>query len=66
MSTADTVIQWDRSKLRRFKRAIAVASARGIDPFTWQGHDFVLGYAKYLAQYLEQVFAQKGGTMTRR
>lgn len=49
-------ITWDARKLASFKRSYARASrglARPESTFTFQGHEFVLGYAKYLIQYLD-------------
>lgn len=49
-------ITWDTRKLASFKRSYARASrglARPESTFTFQGHEFVLGYAKYLIQYLD-------------
>jgi hypothetical protein len=48
----DSNIIWTRPKLLRFKDAIARARADRRDPFTFDGHEFVLSYATYLAEYL--------------
>lgn len=46
-------VTFDRPKLERLKAAIAAAQAAGLDQFTFEGHDYMVGYAKYLAEYLE-------------
>jgi hypothetical protein len=46
------VISWDRAMLRRFVRAIAAAEAADKDVFEFDGHEYLLSYARYLAQYL--------------
>jgi len=46
-------ISWDRAKLERFKQAYKKAVDARSDTFTFDGHDFVVGYAKYLIEYLE-------------
>jgi hypothetical protein len=38
--------------LRRFVRAIAAAEAADKDVFEFDGHEYLLSYARYLAQYL--------------
>ena len=48
------VIVWDRPKLERFKRAYKAARLQsGSDVFQFDGHEFVLDYAKYLIEYLD-------------
>jgi hypothetical protein len=46
-------ITWDRPMLERFRKAYAKAAASKDDVFTFDGHDFVLGYAKSLIEYLD-------------
>jgi hypothetical protein len=40
-------ITWDRPKLERFKSAFAKSTGGKMDVFTFDGVDFVKGYAKY-------------------
>lgn len=48
------VVQWDKAKLAKFKAAYERAKLNPLtDVFQFEGHDFVLGYAKYLIEYLE-------------
>ena len=51
MSEEDPVITWTRPMLERFKKALAKANGKN---FTFDGHEFVSGYAKYLIDYLEE------------
>ena len=57
MSADDRVmIAWDRPMLKRFKTAYKAACETpgdASDVFTFEGHEFVIGYAKYLIEYLE-------------
>jgi hypothetical protein len=47
-------ILWDRPMLERFKAEYAKQHNRGPhDTFTFDGHELVIGYAKYLIEYLE-------------
>ena len=50
-----TVITWTRPMLQRFKVAHANALCEDKTEFTFDGNEFVVGYAKYLIQYLEGV-----------
>ena len=56
MSENTPSINWTRPMLERFKRAYADAINANPDRnsvFTFEGHEFVQGYAKYLIEYLE-------------
>ena len=48
-----TTINFTPATAKDFKKAYEKAKKDGVDQFTWQGHEFVLGYAKYLIQFLE-------------
>ena len=51
------VIMWSPPKLKKFKRAYKAAVGTKADTFNFEGDEFVVGYAKYLIEYLEtQVF----------
>jgi hypothetical protein len=62
MAPNKNYITWTRPKLERFKQAYQSAKATGEvighDPetFTFEGNEFVPGYAKYLIEYLELQF----------
>ena len=53
------VVSFDRAKLKKLKKALAKAEAKGESQFTFEGYELLPAYAKYLVQYLEQRF--KGG-----
>jgi len=46
-------ITWTRPMLERFKRKYQRAVDAKIKYFTFDGNDFVVDYAKYLIQYLD-------------
>ena len=52
------VIEWDKEKLESFKKAYKVCEREdgsyNCTSFTWSGHEFVPGYAKYLIEFLEE------------
>lgn len=50
---ARETIEWDPPKLARFKKVYAEARDRRLDTFMFDGHEFVIGYAEYLIEYLE-------------
>lgn len=54
-------VKWDRPMLARFKRTYTqvVNHPKKPDTFTFEGHEYVVGYAKYLIQYLEGQFNGK-------
>lgn len=58
---SDPEITWDRAKLERFR--LAYNKARRLptidDVFKFEGHEFVVSYARYLIQYLDSVFAER-------
>jgi hypothetical protein len=49
-------IQWTRPKLERLKEEYEKHKGDREATFTFDGHVFVVGYAKYLIEYLEQQF----------
>jgi hypothetical protein len=50
------VITWTPAMLARFKKAYDKAVAEKADTFMFDGNEFVVGYAKYLIEYLNGVF----------
>lgn len=50
---SDKMISWDRPMLERLKKAYDVARVTAKDTFMFEGNEFVIGYAKYLIEYLE-------------
>ena len=54
-------IVWDRAKLERFRHAYHMATKlpRVDDVFQFDGHDFVVGYAKHLIDYLDSLVEEE-------
>lgn len=50
-----TQITWDQAKLKRFRRAYKNAKT---EVFEFEGAEFVVGYAKYLIEYLDGMLDQ--------
>lgn len=46
---------WDRAKLKRFRRAYKNAKT---EVFEFEGAEFVVGYAKYLIEYLDGLLTE--------
>lgn len=49
------IVSWDKPSLKAFKREYEKAVRRGWKTFTFHGNEYVVGYAKYLIEYLEGV-----------
>ena len=45
-------ITFSQEKLQHLKDAYAVAVTEGKDQFTFEGHELLTSYAKYLIEYL--------------
>lgn len=59
-------ITWTRELRDKFAVAYEEAVAQRKDVFTFDGHEFVTSYAKYLLQYLDsQLIAQPRRTYAR-
>jgi hypothetical protein len=52
------VIKWTRPMLARFKVAYQHAAGAGKTQFEFDGNLFVVGYAKYLIEFLETQFKE--------
>ena len=50
------VINWNRARLSRFREAYKAALDSKQETFVFEGHDFVIGYAKYLIEFLDDEF----------
>lgn len=63
MSDQTTTIEWTLPLLARFKKCYELECVRTNNNwhscFTFDGHKFVLRYAKYLIEYLESEFAKQ-------
>jgi len=49
-------IEWDKEKLQKFKLTYKTALRNHHVSFIFDKHEFILSYAKYLIEYLEQQF----------
>jgi len=47
-------VQWNSEKRDRLTLALHDAKASGKDTFMFDGDEYVVGYAKYLLQYLNE------------
>jgi DNA-directed RNA polymerase subunit RPC12/RpoP len=57
-----TFMHWTPDTLARFKLAHAKALEEGVETFSFEGHDFLPRYAKYLTEYLEGVLVKSKET----
>lgn len=55
----DVSIMWTLPLLKLFKQAYTIATSSGAETFTFQESEFVVSYAKYLIEYLDQMFGSK-------
>ena len=55
------MIEFTPEKLKRFKKEYNKAVGAGDGVFTFSGHEFVVGYAKYMIEYLDSQYAQEHG-----
>lgn len=54
------LINFTEASAKAFKKAYLKAVKDEQDSFVWDGHEFILGYAKYLLEHLEtNVFKKK-------
>lgn len=49
-------IVFDIPKRDRLRKAYSDAVEQKLDQFTFEGHEYVTGYAKYLLEYLDMQF----------
>ncbi len=54
---------FDRPKLERLKKAMAMARARSSETFIFDGREILCDYAKYMIEYLESVIPPDRGSM---
>ncbi len=52
-------VKFTQESLVRFKAAYEKAVADKQEQFTFEGNEFILGYAKYAIEYLEGEFAKQ-------
>ena len=53
-------IEWTPEKLHALKKVYALYKDNPSGVFVFSGHELVVGYAKYLIQYLEMQFKRGG------
>ena len=51
-------ISFDVNKLDRLKVAYRKAVSAGLEQFSFEGHELLTAYARYLIEYLEQQFSR--------
>jgi hypothetical protein len=47
------MVEWDRPKRERLRKAYNEAVTEKRSQFTFEGNEYVTGYAKYLLEYLD-------------
>lgn len=55
-----TTVHFDAEKLAALKAAYVLAVAKGDESFTLDGNQYLAAYAKYLIEYLEMQFRERG------
>lgn len=50
------MIEFDRAKLARLKTAYEAAKASNMEQFEFEGHTLLVGFAKYMIEYLDMQF----------
>ena len=53
------MITWTAEKLKRFKSRYLEAVQYKLEQFEFDGDEYVVGYAKYLIEYLESKFGKE-------
>jgi hypothetical protein len=53
MKHRTNTINFTKESFERFKRDYAYAKAEGFEAFTFEGHEILVAYAKYMIQYIE-------------
>ena len=59
MCAEQPLIRWTRPMLERFKVAHQAAVSMKADTFVFDGHEFVVSYAKYLIEYLHEIIHEE-------
>ncbi len=59
MCAEQPLIRWTRPMLERLKVAHQAAVSTNADTFVFDGHEFVVGYARYLIEYLNEVLHEE-------
>lgn len=53
------MVEFTAEKLARLKMAYKKAVADKVEAFTFEGDEWVVGYAKYAIEYLDGLFAKQ-------
>ena len=64
MCAEQPLIRWTRPMLERFKVAHQAAVSMKADTFVFDGYEFVVGYAKYLIEYLNEILHEENFDVT--
>ena len=56
MSDGYTYVAWTSDKLKELRKAYKQAKDADVESFVFEGHELLMGYAKYLIEYLEMEF----------
>lgn len=54
--TETPTIEFTKEKLERLRRAYRLAERQKVETFTFDGHELLVRYAKYLIEYLDTKF----------
>jgi len=54
----DTYIEWTREKMLRFEAAYREALNARAHTFVFEGHTFLVTYARYLLEYLKTMLGE--------
>lgn len=57
-------ISFTRADKARFERALAEAQSQGRDRFTFDGHEFLVDYARYVVRYLDLMMGDDNDAST--
>jgi len=64
MCAEQPLIWWTRPMLERFKVAHQAAVSMKADTFVFDGYEFVVGYAKYLIEHLNEILHEEHCNVT--
>jgi hypothetical protein len=59
MKHRKNTINFTKESFERFKQDYAYAKAEGFDAFTFEGHEVLVNYAKYMIAYIEMRLGEK-------
>ena len=56
ISVDETLVEFDPTKMKTFKAVYVAAEQAGRASFNFDGHEYLVTYAKYLIEFLELEF----------